>query len=187
MREVVRLGNFVGAAGIAAILLLGFYLQFVHHELPCPFCLLQRVAFALCGFGFLLNMRYGSQPVHYGLIVLAALFGAAVSSHHVLLHIVPGTGSYGPPILGLHYYTWALVLFVATVAAVAILLLLSGGGRVHRDWHEARNGEPLGALSGAVAWLLILVTVGNALATLALCGPLECPHDPTSYWIKRYF
>jgi disulfide bond formation protein DsbB len=186
MREITRLGNLLGAAGITAILLVAFAFQFRAHELPCPLCLLQRVAFALCGFGFLLNLRYGVQPSHYGLILLAALYGVTASGRQTLLHIVPGTGVYGEPILGLHYYVWALLLFVATIVGVAILLILSGGTRHHRERNELRGGEPLGGLAKLVAWLLILVTLGNAVATMALCGPIECPDNPTTYWIKAH-
>jgi disulfide bond formation protein DsbB len=93
MGQLARLGNAVAAAGIAIVLLVAFGLQFGLKELPCPLCNLQRVAFALCGFGFLLNLRFGVQPLNYGLSLLAALFGVAVAGRQVLLHIVPGSGS----------------------------------------------------------------------------------------------
>ena len=38
-------------------------------------------------------------------------------------------------------------------------------------------------LSSFAAWLLILVTLANAVAAFALCGPVECPDNPTSYWL----
>ncbi len=187
MRELVKLGNLLAAAGITAVLLIAFAMQFRFGELPSPLGLLQRVAFVLCGFGFLLNLRFGSQPMHYGVVLLGALYGVAVSGRQTLLHIVPGTGAYGPPIMGLHYYTWALILFTATIVGVAILLVLSGANRPQREWHDRRGGERFGGLSRLIAWLLIAATLGNALATLALCGPIECPDNPTSYWVKAYF
>lgn len=187
MRELVKLGNLLGAAGMAAILLIVFVMQFRFGALPCPLCILQRVAFVLVGFGFLLNLRFGSQPLHYGLILLGALFGIAASGRQTLLYILPGSGAYGAPIMGLHYYVWALILFSATVVGVALLLVLSGGAnRQEREWHGLRRSEPFGGFARAVAWLLILATLGNALATLALCGPIECPDKPTSYWLKAY-
>ena len=51
MSRLARLGNAVAAAGIAIVLLVAFGLQFGLKELPCPLCNMQRVAFALCGFG----------------------------------------------------------------------------------------------------------------------------------------
>ena len=93
MRELVKFGNMLGAAGVTAVLLIAFAFQFRYGELPCPLCLLQRVAFVLCGFGFLARL---------------------------------------------------------------------------------------------LSWTLIVATLGNALATLALCGPIECPDNPTSYWLKAH-
>ncbi len=117
------------------MLLAAFGLQFAFKELPCPLCNLQRVAFAMCGFGFLLNLRFGVQMLHYGLTLLGAMFGAAVAGRQVLLHIAPGTGTYGSPLLGLHLYTWALLAFVGIIAGVAVLLLL-GGRPDHERGHD---------------------------------------------------
>src|SRR5262245_44049143 len=111
MASLVRLGNAIGPAGIAIVLLVAFGMPFALNELPCPLCILQRAALVLCGFGFLLNLRFGVQPLHYGLSILAALFGAVVAGRQVLLHIVPGTGAYGSALFGLHLYTWSLILF----------------------------------------------------------------------------
>ena len=138
MTGLVRFGNALGALGLALVLLAAFGFQFGWNELPCPLCILQRVAFVLCGFGFVLNLRFGSQPAHYGLTLLGALFGLAASGRHVLLHIVPGTGAYGSPIFGLHFYTWALLLFLAVILGTAFLLILSGGGRLEHDRFNSR-------------------------------------------------
>lgn len=187
MAVLVRLGNLLGALGLVAILAVAFYLQFRFGDLPCPLCLLQRVAFVLCGFGFLLNLRFGAQPLHYGIVLLSALFGLAVAGRQILLHVAPGSGAYGSPVLGFHYYTWAFLLFAATVLGVALLLILSGDTRAHPMWHAAHNDHRFGVVARLVASLLILVTLANALATLALCGPIECPDNPASYWLRAKF
>ena len=114
----------MGLLGLTAVQLAGYAFQFGLGELPCPLCLLQRVAFAMVTFGFLLNVRYGSQAAHYGIILLSALFGMAVAGRQTLLHIVPGSGAYGSAVFGLHFYTWAFLLFGLTVLATAVLLLL---------------------------------------------------------------
>ena len=41
--------------------------------------------------------------------ILASLVGSAASIRQILLHIVPPDPGYGPPILGVHLYSWALV------------------------------------------------------------------------------
>ena len=184
MGALVRLGNAAGAAGLATILLIVFGLQFGLKELPCPLCNLQRVAFVLCGFGFLLNLRFGAQPLHYGLILLGALFGIAVSGRQVLLHIVPGGGAYGSSLLGLHLYTWALILFFAVIAGVAVLMIFGGRPEHHNTDHQAAlrfNG-----IYRLAAYLLIAATLANVVNSFLLCGPFECSDNPTDYWISRF-
>lgn len=184
MSPLVRLGNAAGAAGIATILLVAFGLQFGLNEPPCPLCTLQRVAFVLCGFGFVLNLRFGVQPLHYGLALLGALFGVVVSGYQVLLHIVPGASAYGSPLLGMHLDTWSLVLFFVLIAAVAVLLIASGRPDHDRSDHQAAmrfRGFPRFA-----AYLLIAVALANAASSLAQCGPMDCAGNQTGYWISRY-
>ncbi len=41
---LVHLINQVGLLGICVALVVAFYYQLVRHELPCPICLLQRLA-----------------------------------------------------------------------------------------------------------------------------------------------
>lgn len=186
MARMVRFGNWLGVVGMAAVLLVAFVMQFAQHELPCPLCLLQRIAFVLCGFGFLLNLRFGAQLAHYGAAILGALFGLAVSGRQVLLHILPDDPGYGPPVLGLHLYTWAFVFFAVTLLGIAVLMLLGTAG--DPDRREGRHDEPLmGLPSRLAAWLLVAVTLGNAIATFVLCGPIECPANPTSYWLFSKF
>ena len=185
MVPLVRFGNWLGVFGVTLVLLVAFVLQFLRHELPCPLCLLQRIAFVLCGFGFLLNLRYGAQPAHYGAAILGTLFGLAVSGRQVLLYILPGDPGYGPPLLGLHLYSWTFVSFAVMLLGIAVLLLFGGGAEPDR--REGRRGPVMGGLSRLAAWLLIAVTLANAVATFALCGPIECPDKPSSYWLLSRF
>ncbi len=186
MSPLVRFGNALGAGGLALVLALGFVFQFALHELPCPLCMLQRIAFALCGLGFVLNLRFGVQPNHYGLILLSALFGLVASGRQVLLHIVPGTGSYGSPIVGLHFYSWAFLLFLAIIAGVAILLVLSGTGRFDYSRSDAQAVARFVGFSRLMAYALIVLVFANAVASFLQCGPMECPDDPTGYWIVHH-
>lgn len=184
MNAIARLGNAAAAIGVAIVLLVAFGLQIGLNELPCPLCNLQRVAWVLCGFGFLLNLRFGVQPLHYGLSLLGALLGLAISGRQTLLHIVPGSGAYGSPFLGLHLYTWGFVLFVAVVAGIALLMIL--GGRPDHDRSDHQAELRFRGLYRFAAHLLIAVTLANAVNSFALCGPVECPDNPTAYWISKY-
>ncbi|CAN5922377.1 disulfide bond formation protein B [soil metagenome] len=188
MVPLVRFGNFVGVIGVALVLLAAFGMQFALKELPCPLCNLQRLAFVLCGFGFLLNLRFGVQPLHYGLSLLAAMFGVAVAGRQVLLHIAPGTGTYGSPVFGLHLYTWSLLAFVGVIAGIALLQILGGRpdqdrGHDHGDHHATLRFR---GLSRFAAFLLVAVALANAVNSFAQCGPFDCDGDPKGYWIAKY-
>ncbi|MDN3609635.1 disulfide bond formation protein B [Vibrio ostreicida] len=168
--------NLLGLLGMSTILLIGFVLQFALHELPCPLCLLQRVGFVMVTFGFLLNVRFGPQQRHYGIILIGALFGGAAALRQVALHVIPGTPAYGSPIMGLHYYTWAFVLFAATIFAVAILLCMW-------DQRWQSQGYAMGRVGKFACYLALAVVLLNALGTFAECGPYQCPDNPVSYWL----
>ena len=171
--------NALALLGIGAVLAVAYVYQLALHELPCPLCLLQRVAFAAIGFGFLLNLRYGPRAAHYGIVVLAALFGMAVAGRQVMLHIVPGSGAYGSALLGLHFYSWAFLLFAATVLATACLLLVQP-----REEAQGRAGSATPAfLPRLAAGLAIALTLANAATTFVECGPVECDDNPVSYWL----
>ena len=165
--------NALAVGGIAAVLVAAYGFQFALGELPCPLCTLQRVAFVLAMFGFILNATFGIRPLHYAVILLSAAFGMAASGRQVLLHIVPGSGDYGPPFLGLHFYTWAFILFAAMVPGTAALLSFGGDTHppVRRAWITAVCGLGTG------------LTLLNALTTFLQCGPIECIDDPVRWWI----
>ncbi len=175
MARYVDLANLLAVAGLGVVLLAAYGFQFALGELPCPLCTLQRVAFALTAFGFVLNLRYGPRPAHYGLIILAALFGMTASGRQVLLHIVPGSGAYGSPFLGLHFYTWAFILFGLVVLGVAVLLLMGTG--------PADSRRQPGPLAKAAAFFVIALVLANAVTTFVQCGPIECADDPVGYWL----
>ena len=101
-----------------------------------------------------------------------------MSADQVLHYIVPGTGSYGNAVFGLHLYTWALIGFALIVVGSAVMLLFD------------RQYEPTGPLPlrltvlplTAVA-LLALIAVANVVSTLAICGVGLCPEAPGGYLI----
>lgn len=170
--------NALALLGITATLILAFAWQFIFKELPCPLCLLQRVAFVLAGAGLVLNLRFGASPAHYGMVIAAALAGIVVSARQLLLHQAPGDPGYGSTLLDLHFYTWGLIAFVALIAYCAVMLVL--------DRRAGDNGQPrrAGVLAGAIMWLFFLVVLANAATTTLECGVGPCPDNPTEYqWL----
>lgn len=178
--EVSRALNAIGLLAVCGILLGSFYFQLAWHELPCPLCLLQRVGFVAVGFGLALNLIYGARPSHYGVMLVGALYGGAVAVRQVLLHIVPGTGSYGSPVLGLHYYTWSAIFFFLILAGTALMLLFDRQFVRGEVWPPAADFGGSGFAKLAFV-ALVLTTALNAGATLLECGPLVCADPPTDY------
>lgn len=182
--SLARFLNDLAGLGIAGILAFALAWQIALDELPCPLCLLQRLAFAAIGVGICLNIVYGLRPSHFGMILLSAMFGVLASSRQVLLHIAPGTGAYGSPFWGLHFYTWALLLFLAIILAVgAFLFLFDRAASTPPDGGAAALAAGPSTLGKVSLAALIVMTGITVLTTFAECGPVECPDDPTSYWL----
>src|SRR5258708_9422133 len=117
--------NALGLYAIALVLAGAFGAQLLLHELPCPLCLLQRIAFTVLAVGPIMNIRWGPRPSHYAMSLLAAVAGAAFSTRQVLLHIMPGDAGYGTALFGYHYYALALIPFVASIVLIAAILLFA--------------------------------------------------------------
>ena len=175
--ELSRQLNALGLIAVSVVLAFAFYDQLVGGDLPCPLCLLQRVGFVGVGVGLALNLRFGARPSHYGIAILSAMAGAAISARQVLLHIVPGTGTYGDPFLGLHFYSWALFLFILIIGGCALLLL------VDRQFEPVPARHRLSGLALVAFALIALLALGNGVSTVLECAGGLCPDNPTSYML----
>ncbi|SHE91203.1 Disulfide bond formation protein DsbB [Ruegeria intermedia] len=176
--DLSRTLNAIGMLAVSLVLVLAYVYQLALYELPCPLCLLQRVGFVAVGVGLGLNLLYGPRPQHYAMVLIAALYGGSVSVRQILLHIVPGTGHYGSPVLGLHYYTWAAICFFLILLGTAIMLMFD------RQYVDDRRAQPRfgGNRLAKVAFFVMLgLAVLNAGSTLLECGPGVCADPPTDY------
>lgn len=193
--HLARQLNGLALLGVGGVLAYAFADQFLFSDLPCPLCLLQRVGFALAGFGFALNVIFGSRPSHYGLAIIGALAGAAVAVRQMLLHIVPDSGSYGAPLFGIHFYTWAAIGFSAIILGCAAMLLFDRQFHASAD-EKSRSDDLSGsraehrrlALPGlGLAALVVFgaMVVLNAGSTFVECAFGMCPDNPAGYQLLR--
>ena len=169
--------NILALLAMSGVVAADFIFQFALGELPCPLCMLQRVGMVAVGFGVVLNLTCGLRPSHYGVMLLGAAFGGAVALAQIALHIVPGTGAYGSPLLGYHLYTWSFLVFSAVLILAGLMLLFDGQ-------FEQSKGSPAPRASGSallVCSLFMLLTLGNAVSTFLQCGLAQCPAPPTGY------
>ncbi len=194
--SVSRALNVVFMLAVCGILLGAFAVQFLARELPCPLCLVQRLAILGVGLGAMLNVIYGARPRYYGVALLSAIFGGVVAGRHILLHIAPDDPGYGSAFLGLHLYTWSFLAFVGTgVVLSAMLFLDSQFAATTLQALPAISQMPsvadapsccvgparLSVFARLAVTLFIAVAAANFVCVFLLCGLGPCPGNPTHY------
>ena len=166
--------NALEICGILLLLLMAFSFQFLFNELPCPLCLLQRVGFIGIACGFLLNLRFGLKPSHYAIALLFAFYTAMVALRQTALHVIPGSGSYGSAVFGLHMYTWS---FIVSVIILVFTTAMLGIDKQYRSAPVTTNKWIVNGLF----FLVAAVILSNIVAVYFECGLAQCPDNPTSY------
>lgn len=173
--------NALGLLAVSFILLFAIYQQFALHKAPCPLCLLQRVGMVAVMCGLLLNVVKGPAPRYYSVMIIACMFGGSVSLRQISLHIIPGDPQFGPPFMGLHFYTWAFLCYGAILLGTAIL---AGFGRQYQPQRFIgfKSQMPLAKIAIAVT---LFVVAFNVVLTFVECGPGRCPADLSTYWLFK--
>ena len=172
-------------AGICGVLIGAFFVQFVEKELPCPLCMLQRMAMMLAAMGplYLLgrlrstdSIRVDTMARAYGMSILAATLGLVMSSRQVLLHILPGDPGYGSPVFGMHLYSWGVVVFLAVIVMSGLTMLLSKQLHIEKSPHQ-------NSIATRILGVIFIAVIGaNVVATFVESGfhPF-LPDNPTEY------
>ena len=127
----------------------------------------------------MMNLRSGTH-ITYAVTIFSAIFGGAVSTRQILLHVAPGNPNgpgYGSPVFGWHLYTWGLVIFVATIAVVGMMMLFEK----HFDFGSPAAPRPMSKPVMAVFALVTFLAAANILSTFLMCGFSPCPDSPDQY------
>ena len=175
------------------------WVQFGAGEYPCPLCILQRLAMILAAMGSIFVITHGHYAriqgfsvmgMGYGMSVLAGLTGLAISTRQILLHIEPGETGYGSPVLGMHLYSWAAVVFLVVLVVSGLMLIFGRTPILHcPECHEddapgesKRHLLRLRWYSWVTFWIFGAIILINAFATFAESGfHAFLPDNPTSY------
>jgi disulfide bond formation protein DsbB len=174
--------NLLGLLGISLILLIAFYYQIAHGELPCPLCLLQRAGFVTIGMGFLYNLRVGERGSHYAMVLAGSLITGFISMRQVSLHLAPGDAGYGSTLFGLHFYTWSLIAALGVVCYVALIFVAKDAASKRQAIHETVGR----VRATCVAYALFFVLIGaNLLSTVLECGAGQCDDNPVHYLLLK--
>lgn len=168
--EIYMLGMM---AVIASILTAAMVMQYVYGELPCPLCLLQRVAMLGVCFGLMQNFRNGFSDRNLGYSLLFSVFLLVVAVRQTLLDIYPRPGHeyVGDAVLGLHMPVWSIVIAVALITAFALKLCVIGT----EDGTRPPAGTSLvGRLAAALSFYVMAIALINFASVVVQCGLGQC-------------
>jgi len=160
---------------IAGILTTAMSLQYANGELPCPLCLLERVAmFGVC-FGIILNFRRGLSYQNTGFSLLFAIVLLVVAVRQTLLDIYPRPGHeyIGSAIFGIHMPVWSVIIALTLLTAYAIKLAILGDDEFLR---EVDVGEfpVMRKIADILGIYVIALCLINLVSVVVQCGFGEC-------------
>jgi disulfide bond formation protein DsbB len=167
-----RLAMLLMLFALAAILTAAMVMQYAFGEVPCPLCLLQRVAmFGVC-FGVMRELREGTSAQSTGLGLIFAILLLVISVRQTLLDLVPRPGHdyVGSAIFGLHMPVWSVIIALALLAGFAGRLALFGGPHVAPERESMLMRRAVQALCGYV----IAVCAINLVSVVVQCGVGQC-------------
>ena len=168
MKELPRFISALVMIILSTVLIGAFFYEYGYKQEPCPLCFLQRLMMIGIGVGMMLNLRHGSHIRHYDIAYFCALVGGATSIRQILLHICPDEKPFGTPILGLSLYSWAFIVFVATVVGVSVMLLLYEHPESERKMLKLNWFYKLAIL------YFMCVSFASILSAFSVCGFTTC-------------
>lgn len=160
---------------IAGILTTAMTLQYVKGELPCPLCLLERVAMLGVCFGIMLNFRRGFSYQNTGFSLLFAIVLLVIAVRQSLLDIYPRPGHeyIGSAILGIHMPVWSIIIALSLLTAYAIKLAILGGDDYLRK-AELAEFPAIRKIADVLSLYVIAICVVNLISVILQCGFGEC-------------
>jgi disulfide bond formation protein DsbB len=156
---------------LCGVITAAFGYQLVVGQNPCPLCFLQRVAMIGIATGQVLNFRFGYKMSHHAISLFHCIIGGAVSLRQICLHICPGFGTFGVPVLGFGLYTWAFIVFVCSLIVLGVLMWL-----YNPKWNPLRT-KSLDYLERFASVYLLAIVIADIITAAMVCGFI-CPDNP---------
>lgn len=159
-------------AALAAILTVAMVMQLALGEIPCPLCLLERVALFGCCFGLIRQLRAEASERGSGISLVFALLLLVISVRQTLLDLFPRPGHayIGQAVFGIHMPVWSVVIAVALLLGFAIRFALFGAPRGAAD----AGGAPMHRCARGLELYVVLLCALNFVAVVLQCGLGEC-------------
>ena len=177
--------------GVCSVVLGAMSVQFVGKELPCPLCMLQRMAMLLAALGPMFIIKQTSvrgsdskvdQSIGFGMSIIASVLGLFISGRQVLLHILPGNPGYGGVVFGLHLYTWAFIVFSTILLVSGLSLMFS------RFMTVSKSLDRMGPASRVTVWVLRITIAANVISVFTESGTnWFLPDNPVQYELIEEF
>lgn len=160
---------------IAGILTTAMALQYAKGELPCPLCLLERVAMLGVCFGIMLNFRRGFSYQNTGFSLLFSIVLLIIAVRQSLLDIYPRPGHeyIGSAIFGIHMPVWSIIIALSLLTAYAIKLAILGGDEYLRET-ELADFPAISKIADILSLYVIAICVINLASVVLQCGLGEC-------------
>jgi len=165
---------------LAGVLTAAMGFQYLDGEIPCPLCLLERVAMFACCFGLIQQLRDGGSQRGAGIAMISAVLLLVISARQTLLDIVPRPGHayIGSAVFGLHMAVWSVLIAVALLIGFAVRLAVLGGPR----WAPSERST-LPRLSDGLGLYVTILCAINFVSVLVQCGFGQC--HTTGYALLR--
>jgi disulfide bond formation protein DsbB len=157
---------------LAGVLTAAMAFQYFDREIPCPLCLLQRVAMFGCCFGLIQQLRDGETQRGAGIALIFSALLLVISVRQTLLDIVPRQGHayVGSAVFGAHMPVWSILIAVSLILGLALRLTLFGGPRATPE----PEGSTLRRLTYGLGIYVVVICAINVLSVLAQCGLGQC-------------
>jgi disulfide bond formation protein DsbB len=157
---------------LAGVLTAAMAFQYVDREIPCPLCLLQRVALFGCCFGLIQQLRDGETERGAGIALIFSVLLLVISVRQTLLDIVPRPGHayIGSAVFGVHMPVWSVLIAVALLLGFAVRLALFGGPRATPE----PEGSTWRRLTHGLCVYVVVICAINAVSVLVQCGLGQC-------------
>lgn len=157
---------------LAGVLTAAMIVQYAFADIPCPLCLLQRVAMFGCCFGLIQQLRAEGSERGSGIALLFALLLLVISVRQTLLDLFPRPGhSYiGSAVFGVHMEVWSVLVAVALLLGFAVRFALFGAPRAAPE----AAGSMMRRIARGLELHVVLLCAINLLSVVLQCGFGEC-------------
>ncbi len=157
---------------LAAILTAAMVMQYADGEIPCPLCLLQRVAMFGCCFGLALQLRSGTSERGTGITLILAILLLVISVRQTLLDLFsrPGHEYVGSAVFGVHMPVWSVFIAVALLLGFAIRFALFGAPRSGPE----PAGSPITRMAHGLFIYVAVICAINFVSVIVQCGIDQC-------------